>query len=180
MSFVNETDDLLQYVRLNRNIPDNRFDEVWEAITGNYEINIQRFISNTKSPIEKIMGACLFHSISRIRNNIRGWYIRLSCQEPITFDGTNYIVDFGIHVEDVNGNELIKIIVECDGHDFHKKTKEQAQHDKERDRKFTQNGYKVLRFTGSEIYRDPFKCSLEVGDTILDCYKQSRGEAKDG
>jgi very-short-patch-repair endonuclease len=46
-------------------------------------------------------------------------------------------------------------IVECDGHDFHEKTKEQAQRDKARDRYLAAQGYRVLRYTGSEIYRNP-------------------------
>jgi very-short-patch-repair endonuclease len=54
------------------------------------------------------------------------------------------------------------VIVECDGHDFHEKTKEQAQRDKSRDRYLTSQGYRVLRFTGSEIYRDAEKCAKEV------------------
>lgn len=54
------------------------------------------------------------------------------------------------------------IVVECDGHDFHEKTKEQARHDKKRDRYFTALGWKVLRFTGSEIFNDPEEVSSEI------------------
>jgi very-short-patch-repair endonuclease len=54
------------------------------------------------------------------------------------------------------------MIVECDGHDFHEKTKEQARKDKQRDRFLQSKGYKVLRFTGSEIWADPDACAEEV------------------
>jgi very-short-patch-repair endonuclease len=54
------------------------------------------------------------------------------------------------------------IAVECDRHAFHEKTKEQAQRDKARDRYFLNEGFPVVRFTGSEIYRDPIKCVDEV------------------
>lgn len=54
------------------------------------------------------------------------------------------------------------MIVECDGHDFHERTKEQARRDKKRDRFFQSKGYKVLRFTGSEIWADPEACADEV------------------
>ncbi|MEM1085859.1 MAG: DUF559 domain-containing protein [Verrucomicrobiota bacterium] len=47
-----------------------------------------------------------------------------------------------------------RIAVECDGHNFHEKTPAQAAKDKRRDRFLLQNGYPVMRFTGSEIYRD--------------------------
>lgn len=55
-----------------------------------------------------------------------------------------------------------RIIVECDGHDFHERTKAQAEKDRARDRRFQSENYIVLRFTGSEIYRDPDKCAEEV------------------
>lgn len=63
-------------------------------------------------------------------------------------------------------DERVKIIVECDGHAFHEKTKEQAQHDKSRDRELQAMGYRVLRFTGSEIYRDAFRCANEANKLI--------------
>jgi hypothetical protein len=55
-----------------------------------------------------------------------------------------------------------KMVVECDGHDFHEKTKEQARRDKERDRNLQSLGYPVYRYTGSEIYADVFKGGSEV------------------
>jgi very-short-patch-repair endonuclease len=54
------------------------------------------------------------------------------------------------------------IVVECDGHDYHERTKEQAARDRSRDRELQSRGFKVFRFTGSEIYRDAFKCAREV------------------
>ena len=45
-------------------------------------------------------------------------------------------------------------VVECDGHDFHERTKEQAAHDRQRDRFMTARAIAVLRYTGSEIYND--------------------------
>jgi very-short-patch-repair endonuclease len=54
------------------------------------------------------------------------------------------------------------MVVECDGHDFHERTKEQARRDKQRDRYLTSHGYKVLRFTGSEIWADPGACAQEI------------------
>lgn len=55
-----------------------------------------------------------------------------------------------------------RLIVECDGHDFHEKTKEQAARDKRRDRTLQALGYKVFRFTGSEVYKDAIACAKEV------------------
>lgn len=55
-----------------------------------------------------------------------------------------------------------KIIIECDGHDFHERTKEQAAKDRSRDRSATAAGHRIFRFTGSEIYRDPLGCSRDA------------------
>lgn len=60
-----------------------------------------------------------------------------------------------------------KIVVECDGHNFHERTKEQAQRDRARDRDLQNAGYRVFRFTGSEIYRDAFRCATEVFEALL-------------
>lgn len=54
------------------------------------------------------------------------------------------------------------VIVECDGHQFHEKTKEQAANDKRRDRDFVAAGYRVLRFSGSEIWNDPMRCASDA------------------
>jgi hypothetical protein len=61
-----------------------------------------------------------------------------------------------------SGGPPFLIAVECDGHDFHEKTKEQAAADKARDREIVAAGITVLRFTGSEIWKDAEKCAQEV------------------
>lgn len=58
------------------------------------------------------------------------------------------------------------VIVECDGHDYHERTKEQAEHDKKRDRAITSAGIPVFRFTGRELHRDPSACVEEVVDYL--------------
>jgi very-short-patch-repair endonuclease len=77
-------------------------------------------------------------------------------------------VDFLIHAYDfarLGGRPGWKpLIVECDGHDFHERTKEQAARDRSRDRDFQLRDFGVLRFTGSEIYRDPWACAAQVTD----------------
>lgn len=58
-----------------------------------------------------------------------------------------------------------KLIVECDGFDYHS-SKEQLTKDRKRDRKLDRLGWKVMRFTGSEIYADSDICALEVQDRL--------------
>jgi very-short-patch-repair endonuclease len=60
----------------------------------------------------------------------------------------------------------VKIAIECDGHDFHERTKDQARRDRSKDRWLLCNGYMVLRFTGSEIRRDPIGCAEQVRNLI--------------
>lgn len=56
----------------------------------------------------------------------------------------------------------VRIVIECDGHDYHERTKEQAKRDRGMDRALQAAGFRVFRFTGSEIYRDPDRCVEEV------------------
>jgi very-short-patch-repair endonuclease len=73
-----------------------------------------------------------------------------------------YFVDF-LAIMVIDDDEYRdSIAVEIDGHDFHEKTKEQAAHDKKRDRKIVAENHGILRFTGSEAFHDAYKCVEEV------------------
>lgn len=74
-----------------------------------------------------------------------------------------YIIDFAMVIAAPDG-ELLRLAIEIDGHEFHEKTKEQAAHDKKRDRALQAAGWRVLRFTGSEVYRDVDACLDEIDD----------------
>lgn len=79
----------------------------------------------------------------------------------------DFIVDRAIR--QLPENKIVlgpKVVIECDGHDFHERTKEQAQRDKERDRIIQAAGYFVLRFTGSEIWKSPTKCAAHINDFL--------------
>jgi len=60
------------------------------------------------------------------------------------------------------------LVVECDGHDFHEKTKDQTSRDKERDRTLQSCGFHVFRYSGSDIYRDPIKCAIECREFLVE------------
>lgn len=70
-------------------------------------------------------------------------------------------------------------VIECDGHDFHERTKEQAAKDRSRDRELTALGYRVLRFTGSEIWRDPWGCADQICQQIYAASHQELGPDKE-
>lgn len=51
-----------------------------------------------------------------------------------------------------------RFVIEIDGHDFHK-TKEQRTSDCIRQRSLNMDGFHVIRFTGTEVFRDAKKCA---------------------
>ena len=119
-----------------------------------------------ESPIEQLLGAHLIF-ISDGYNEVRpdffpgafpdpdsGTYFR--CQQRFR----EYRLDFLFKLC-LQGDYRL-LAVECDGHDFHERTKEQAARDRSRDRMLFEAGVPVIRFTGSEIYRDPQRCANEV------------------
>ncbi|MDW7673939.1 MAG: DUF559 domain-containing protein [Bacillota bacterium] len=62
-----------------------------------------------------------------------------------------YRLDFAIFK---NG---IKLDVECDGKDFHS-SPAQKKHDRKRTQVLNRAGWNVIRFSGSQIYRNVHKC----------------------
>jgi very-short-patch-repair endonuclease len=62
----------------------------------------------------------------------------------------------------LSGEGWKKLVVECDGHDFHERTKLQAARDRARDRRSQHDGIPVFRFTGSELWADAWGRAREV------------------
>lgn len=89
----------------------------------------------------------------------------LTVESQKQLDG--WCVDFLISTPCADGPRAF-LIVECDGHDFHERTKAQAAKDRARDRKFQDDGYTVYRFTGSEIWRDPCGCADQIIDWAVE------------
>lgn len=58
------------------------------------------------------------------------------------------------------------LAVEIDGHEFHEKTKEQASKDRARERYLVTQGYRVIRFTGADVWNNPFLCCSDTSDQI--------------
>lgn len=99
-----------------------------------------------ESPIETALLAALLAESPR----------RRGCRIVPQFDTLGYRLDFALFGP--SGN----VAIECDGHDFHERTKEQARHDRRRDRKLTAASWLVARFTGSEIHKDAAACAREA------------------
>ena len=77
------------------------------------------------------------------------------------FDTRDYRCDFRIWRKELLApvDCCVELAVECDGHDFHNRTPEQARRDRARDRALALAGLEAFRFTGSEIYRDARACA---------------------
>lgn len=74
--------------------------------------------------------------------------------------GTRYHLDFAV--------PDCLLAIEIDGHQWHS-TRQQRQHDSQRDRILTGLGWRVLRFTASEILRNADGCAAEVLTIIKKC-----------
>jgi very-short-patch-repair endonuclease len=168
-------------------IPPRTWDEVEAleaAAEGGDEIAVaylnQPYRFATKSPIEAklaqaIMGAAPYRWIPKVYEPQSdlfvalhpNWMFQFQTQVPIP----PYTVDLLLCC-----HEEVRIVVECDGHDFHEKTAAQAEHDKRRDRFLQAQGYRVLRFTGREIYRSAEAAAEEILKTATRL-AQERGAA---
>ena len=125
-----------------------------------------------QSPIEKIF-ITAFELYTELENKKK---IYLFEQEKIQIKNKTYYADFMFKADDylsglILGDKIknfdYKLIIECDGHDFHEKTKEQVKHDNEREYDLKMAGYEILRFSGSQIYNEPLKCARDTYNYIL-------------
>lgn len=110
-----------------------------------------------ESPIEKLMAWAML-----------GEGLTFDCQVQLG----DFTADFVIETQHVEigilkplRQPLLKVVIECDGHEFHSTIKRQAR-DRRIDRELQKAGYAVLRFTGSQINADPNHCAREVRNFI--------------
>ncbi len=135
---------------------------------------LENALSITESPIEKLfllglLSEIVSFEIEYARDGL-GW------KEYFTAHAGNWIIESQVKITpkirvdflfSVKYNPKLKIVIECDGHDFHEKTKEQARRDKNRDRELLKLGFKVLHYTGSEIWENPKKPLSDIKDLLI-------------
>lgn len=153
----------------------------WLSIAFDYtEEDIARL-----TPIEIIFDVAFFiYSGFAVSDNVDAVFpccqLELIKQEPVFIDGKKYIPDFlfdgsqadcydSPKTERVRG---IKVAIECDGHEFHQKTKLQVARDNERELALKMHGYDVIRFSGSQIYNDPLGCAEKAFKYITNLIEQ--------
>lgn len=124
-------------------------------------------IKKCESPIERQLFTNLVYTQFMEQNSHAAYDFHVFPQKKLIIQFSDkeasYRIDFWVTFwEKKNPENTIDILVECDGHEFHEKTKEQAKRDKMKDRHLQRAGYKILRYTGSEIYKNSFKCADEI------------------
>lgn len=134
------------------------------------EIRVQEFFQSMGSEIERAFAAALigggFISGSPLFWGIPDPSCKLMAFLASQVQVGDYRVDFvfGFCADAERPKRCI--IVECDGHNFHQKTKEQVARDRKRDRFLSTKYGKVIRFTGSEIFRDAAGCAAEAAQVL--------------
>lgn len=130
-----------------------------------------------KSPIEQIFMTA-FEAYCKLENKKN---IYLFPQKEVICNEKKYYIDFEFEADEylthlIFGeeikNEKFKLAIECDGYEFHQKTKEQVQRDNEREYDLKMAGYEVLRFSGTQIYNDPLKCAKDTYNYIIQRIKE--------
>lgn len=168
--FEKITDDL--YYSEDFNIRDHLTEKVDYTITGNvvdFEMCQHNSLLDCESPIEQLLSL----EIERIGLEMIVYFnpsidvLGITRQAEIAASGSKYRVDFLIEVHYMQPKDrLIKFVVECDGFDYHS-SKEQMKSDYVRTRKLQENGYEMLKFTGTEIYNSAYKCAREILRAIV-------------
>ena len=152
------------------------------------------FTDPKASAIERVMGAALWNCVASYNFiagiNYRAHTARFFPETNLNFDDLRnqkfgqklsvwsqvkidqYRADFVFNFSKDDLTEWVAI--ECDGHDFHDKTKEQAAKDRARDRHFQTKGLAIFRYTGSEIWKNASGCAM---DAILFAQRRILGDA---
>lgn len=153
-------------------------DRVKASLQGDFEFACdyasERYSDSVESEIELVVLTCLLVFGNLVRMNVyvgeedptRPQDIRVIPQ----YEWQNYRIDFCIRI--ANGEQ---IFVECDGHDFHERTKEQAERDRSKDRAIQAAGIPILRFTGREIWRDGSQVVVEIIKFLATARDQKNG-----
>lgn len=155
------------------------FEELARSKMSDLINDIEHVLEQCESPIEKVFISAIMAAareagyetfdLYETNHDIDSYAPGSSCELAIwpQFEVGKYRIDFRLVAKAYDARlnppwSTRKIMVECDGHEFHERTKEQAKRDRAKDRHLQALGYKILRFTGSEIWADPYKCAKET------------------
>lgn len=120
----------------------------------------KRLEAKSGSPIETILGASVLVAAFET-----GFPLRLGSSAHS--DEDVFILDQQVNISKYRVDYLItggekKLIIECDGRDFHHATREQIERDRTRDAELSALGYTVFRFPGTQITSDIWTVVFDV------------------
>lgn len=168
-NFTIITEDMLLDMKINfEDYLNDKVKNHLKALKIDNVLLLEESLINCESPIEQLLSLYL----NNMQISFNNWnpFIRVSDfvsnQEIICENGKKYRLDFYFIVNYKN-QEVKYFAIECDGYDFHQKTKEQVEYDNQRQRDLQNEGIEIIRFSGSEIWKNPRKCAEEVKKIIL-------------
>ena len=172
--------DAIYFEQLPQRCKELFFEYMYQSAIGKMTSNPGTFVAakgfyidkNCQSPIEQILFFA-FDIIAFDKESDKEIVPNLFFvpQQKIIANGYKYIADFYFDsdlLKDDGYKALnnLKLVIECDGHEFHEKTKEQVKRNNERDYNLKLAGYDILHYSGSQIFNDPLKCAVEIHDYI--------------
>lgn len=90
---------------------------------------------------------------------------RIFPQHPIFDEKQVRYADFVIEILDADWNHLDNFVIECDGFAWHS-SREQLEKDNNRNTFITKQGYKIIRYTGSQISKLNEQFIIDFENTI--------------
>lgn len=162
-------DDICEIIEKEQNPTDYLVDDVkWLFIaeTSDFSMNFEFCLAECESPIEQMLAISL-ERLTRsesLQIPLLIDFVEIENQREVVCNGKKYRVDFAITVHYWDCDKVF--VIECDGHEFHQKTKEQVKRDNERTRNLILCGYTVIRFSGTEIFHNSWKCAQEIKKII--------------
>lgn len=157
--------------------PCKRAEELLQAALGRRSGELRDLLHVCESPVEEILLVAMWDSwgcevrpdglgLEAYLHTERG-VERLSIepQREIPTTVARFRADFFVYTTPFGGDPRERaspLIVEVDGHEWHERTREQAARDKQRDRALLLAGFRVVRFTGGEVYHRPDACTEEL------------------
>jgi len=127
--------------------------------------SIGECVAKCESPIEALLLVALFADTERFstpRSADAPWLAMP--QSVVRVGETEYRLDIEVV------GEGLRVAIETDGHDFHERTPGQVIRDNERERALEAEEWRVVRFSGREVRRDPLGCATALVK-LLDAWK---------
>jgi very-short-patch-repair endonuclease len=135
----------------------------------------------TGSPTESILTLALFNKLAHF---YEGWICRVYSEHEYRqaladakIDGGSFVlvpqwsvnqvglVDLAVFIPGLDHRRPI-VVAECDGHQFHERTPEQASKDKRRVRALQRLGIWVYPFTGTDVVRSSEESAQEIVEFV--------------